>query len=111
MKRKTFIIATFLTASLAMGSTAQAHDDYGYPIGLLSGVILGLSLDNDDRYYDYRDRRRPCCNYRHREYRRHDSHGYSHRDRYKRDHYRRSHHHHHKHRDSYKGRWDFKGER
>ncbi len=81
MKRKTLIIATFLVASLAIGSTAQAHDDFGYPVGLMSGVLLGLSLDHHDHYYSYRDR--PNRHYHHREYRRHDSHGYQYRDRYK----------------------------
>ncbi len=98
MKHKTLILATFLTAALAVGSTAQAHDDYGYPVGLLSGVILGLSLDHDDHYYYYRDR--PNRHYQHREYRRHDSYGYQHRDRYKR------HHHSDHRRDRHHGRWD-----
>ncbi len=93
MKRKTLLIATFLTASLVIGSTAQAHDDYGYPVGLLSGVLLGLSLDHDDHYYYYKDG--PYRHYHHREYRRHDSHGYQYRDRYKRhyghDRYRHDH--------------------
>lgn len=97
MKHKTLILATFLTAALAVGSTAQAHDDYGYPVGLLSGVILGLSLDHHDHYY-YRDR--PNRHYQHREYRRHDSYGYQHRDRYKR------HHHSDHRRDRHHGRWD-----
>ena len=92
MKRKTLIIATFLTASLLVGTTAQAHDDYGYPLGLFSGVLLGLSLDGDDHYYYYRDR--PRHHYRHREYRRHDSHGYRYRDHYK-SHHRYKHHHKH----------------
>ncbi len=96
MKRKTLIIATFLTASLLVGTTAQAHDDYGYPLGLFSGVLLGLSLDGGDHYY-YRDR--PSHHYRHRDYRRHDSHGYRHRDYYKghhrHDRYRDKHHHKH----------------
>jgi hypothetical protein len=104
MKHKTLLIATFLTASLVIGSTAQAHDDYGYPIGLLSGVILGLSLDHDDHYY-YRDR--PYRHYRHRDYRRHDSHGYQHRDRYKHhyghDRHRRDH---GNHRPRVKRHWD-----
>ena len=99
MKSKTLIVATFLAASLVVGSTAQAHDD-GYPIGLLSGVILGLSLDHDDHYY-YRDRHYNR-HYHHREYRRHDSHGYQYRDRYKRNHrydkHKRKHHR--------NGRWD-----
>ncbi len=85
MNRKTLIIATFLTASLAIGSTAQAHDDYGYPMGLFSGVLLGLSLDGDDHYHYYGDHHRR--HYQHRDYRRHDSHGYRYRDRYK-DHHR-----------------------
>lgn len=99
MKSKTLIIATFLTASLAIGSTAQAHDDYGYPMGLLSGVILGLSLDGDDYYYSDRHRR----HYHHRDYRRHDSHGYRHRSHYKSHHrhdrkwHKRHHKHHRKH--------------
>jgi hypothetical protein len=82
MKRKTLIIATFLAASLAIGSTAQAHDDFGYPVGLMSGLILGLSLDHHDHYYySYQDR--PNRHYHHREYRRNDSHGYRYRDLYK----------------------------
>jgi hypothetical protein len=84
MKRKTLLIATFLVASLAIGSSAQAHDDFAYPAGLLSGVILGLSLDHHDHYYYDRDR--PYRHYRHREYRRQDSHGYQYRDHYKHNH-------------------------
>jgi hypothetical protein len=84
MKPKTLVIATVLVASLGVASTAQAHDDFGYPIGLMSGVLLGLSLDHGDHYYSYRDS--PRRHYYHREYRRHDSHGYQQRDRYKRHH-------------------------
>ena len=105
MKHKTLLIATFLTAALVIGSTAQAHDDYGYPVGLLSGVILGLSLDHGDHYYYYRDR--PYPHYRHREYRRHDSHGYQYRDRYKHKHgYDKHNHRYDKHKDRSRGRWD-----
>lgn len=86
MKHKTLVIATLLAGSLAFGPVAQAHDDFGYPAGLLGGLILGLSLDRDDHYYYYRDR--PYRHYRHREYRRHDSHGYQHRDHWKRHHHR-----------------------
>jgi len=86
MKRKTLIIATFLVATLAIGSTAQAHDDFGYPVGLLSGVILGLSLDQGDHHHYYYDRDRPNRHYHHRDYRRHDSHGYQYRDHFKRNH-------------------------
>ncbi len=93
MKHKVIVLASVLTASLAFGSTAQAHDDYGYPIGLLSGVILGLSLDHDDNYYYYRDRRHRHYRHRHyphREYRRQHSHGfqYGDRDRHKRRHHK-----------------------
>ncbi len=86
MKRKSLLIATFLTASLAIGSTAQAHDDLDYPFGVMSGLILGLSLDHDDhRHYHY-DRHYPDRHYHHREYRRHDSYGHQHRYRDKHDH-------------------------
>lgn len=85
MKRKAMVLAAALTASLAFGSTAQAHDDYGYPIGLLSGVILGLSLDHNDHHYYYRDRHHR--RYPHREYRRSYSYGFQHGDRGKRHHH------------------------
>ncbi|MEJ2692277.1 MAG: hypothetical protein P8166_04260 [Candidatus Thiodiazotropha sp.] len=93
MKPKTLVIATVLVASLGLASTAQAHDDFGYPVGLMSGVLIGLSLDHGDHYYSYRDR--PRRHYYHREYRRHDSHGYQQRDRYKRHHRRHNHRRHH----------------
>ncbi len=88
MKRKSLLIATFLTASLAIGSTAQAHDDFDYPFGLMSGLILGLSLDHDDHHhYYYHDRRYPDRHYYHREYRRQESHGYQRHDRDRHDHH------------------------
>lgn len=95
MQTKTIVLATFLTASLAIGSTAQAHDDYGYPIGVLSGVILGLSLDhghNHNHNYYYRERRHR--HYPHREYRRQRSHGFQYGGRYKRHRHERDRRHH-----------------
>jgi hypothetical protein len=82
MKHKALIFGSVLAASLVIVSPAQAHDDYDYPLGLMSGVLLGIYLDdhNHDHYY-YRDHGRPI--YHHREYRRNDSHGYQYRDRYK----------------------------
>lgn len=87
MNRKTLLFGTILAASMAVVAPAQAHDDYDYPLGLMSGMLLGIYLDGPDHHRDHRHHF-----YRHREYRRHDSHGYQHRDRYKH------------HRD--RGRWD-----
>lgn len=91
MNRKALLLGTVLAASLVVVAPAQAHDDYDYPLGLMSGVLLGIYLDGHDHH---RDHRNPY--YHHREYRRHDSHGYQHRDRYKlhRDRSRWDHHDH-----------------
>lgn len=78
MNRKTLLFGVVLATSIAAATPAQAHDDYGYPLGLMSGMMLGIYLDGNDHHRDHRHHF-----YRHREYRRHDSHGYRHRDRYK----------------------------
>ncbi|MET0067301.1 MAG: hypothetical protein ABW076_13220 [Candidatus Thiodiazotropha sp.] len=79
MKSKNLLVTTFLVASLVIGGSAQAHDEFGYPVGLISGVFLGLSLGHADHYHGHHDR--PDPHYRHREYRRHESHGYQSRER------------------------------
>ncbi len=85
MKFKTMFVATFLAVSLTIGSSAQAHDDLDFPVGLISGVFLGLSLGHNDHHHSYRERPDPY--YRHREYRRHESFGYPSRERNRRDHH------------------------
>lgn len=85
MNHKALILGSVLAASLTLGTTAQAHDDYDYfPYGFVGGLWLGLALDHDH----YRDHRWNDYRYRHhpyREYRRSDSHGYRHRDKYRHD--------------------------
>lgn len=81
MKHKALLFGTVLAASLVIVSPAQAHDDFDYPLGLMSGIVLGIYLDGHDHHDGHRH---PI--YHHREYRRNDSHGYQHRDRYKYDH-------------------------
>jgi hypothetical protein len=87
MKSKTLFVATFLAASLTIGGSAQAHDDLDFPVGLVTGVFLGLSLDHHNHYHGYRDRPDPY--YHHREYRRHESHGYPSRERGRHEHHHR----------------------
>jgi len=90
MKRKALIIGSVLAASLLLGSTAQADDDYGYlPYGFIGGLWLGLALDHDHyrdhRWHDYGYRHHP---YPYRDYRWSDSRGYRHRDRHDHDKYK-----------------------
>ncbi|MET0089035.1 MAG: hypothetical protein ABW068_03270 [Candidatus Thiodiazotropha sp.] len=84
MKSKSLLITTFLVTSLVIGGSAQAHDDIDFPVGLVSGVFLGLALGHHDHYHGYRDR--PDPHYQHREYRRQESYGYPSRHRYGHDH-------------------------
>lgn len=81
MNRKALILGSVLAASLAFGTTAQAHDSYDFPYGLVGGVLLGLHLS--DGYYDGHRHHHHERHYHHRDYRRSDSHGYQYRDRYK----------------------------
>jgi hypothetical protein len=84
MNRKALILGSVLAASMAFGSTAQAHDDDYLPYGFIGGLWLGLELNHDHyrdhRWYDERYRHRA---YPHREYRRSDSHGYQRFNKYK----------------------------
>jgi hypothetical protein len=81
MNHKALLFGTVLAASLVIVSPAQAHDDYDYPLGLMSGLVLGIYLDGHDRYRDHHEH-----SYYHREYRRDHSYGYQHRDRYQHHH-------------------------
>lgn len=82
MKAKALILASALSASMAVAAPVQAHQYYDdYPYGLLGGLFLGLTWSHyydHDHYYRYGDR-----HYRHREYRRSESYGHYPRDRHR----------------------------